>query len=507
MDVLDWVVVGGYFLLMVGIGVWSKRRVASAADFFVGGGKIPWWLVGISHHMSGYSAAVFVAYAALAYTTGFAVYVWWALSITVACTIGAFLFAPRWPRLRQRLGIISPLEYLAGRFNVATEQVLAWSGAALKVFDVAAKWSASAILLNVFAGIPLVWGIVLVGGVTMIYSTIGGLWADVLTDLGQFIVQLIAAVAMLVAVMIRLDGIATPFTMWSQLPPGHGSPFSGDLTMSFFLVFIIVSTLSYNGGTWNLAMRLIASPNAAQAKRSMLFSGALYLVWPLVLFIPMWAGPILLPGLAEPEQSYALLAQELLPVGMIGLVLAGMFAHTMAMTSSDANAIASVVVRDIIPGLRRGRGHLAGRAELFVGRLTTFLFIGLSMVIAFSADSFGGVLGLIVAWFGALVGPIAVPMLLGMLPWFRRSGPAAALISWAAGLVVFAITKYVIADQISAVGADANAISTGSPVVVSIILFIVIGFVAPRRDPEVDELVDSLGKDPVDTDEAATAAA
>ena len=77
--------------------------------------------------------------------------------------------------LRQRLGIISPLEYLATRFNVATEQLLAWSGALLKIFDVAAKWTASAILLNVFAGVPTVWGILLVGGVTMIYSTIGGI--------------------------------------------------------------------------------------------------------------------------------------------------------------------------------------------------------------------------------------------------------------------------------------------------------------------------------------------
>ena len=62
------------------------------------------------------------------------------------------------------------------------------------------------------------------------------------------------------------------------------------------------------------------------------------------------------------------------------------------------------------------------------------------MVIALASDSFGGVLGLIVLWFGALVGPIAIPMLLGMLPAFRRCGPTAAIVSWAVGLVVFAVT-------------------------------------------------------------------
>ena len=493
MQPLDWTVVALYFLVMVGIGWWSKRRIHDASDFFVAGGKIPWWLVGISHHMSGYSAAVFVAYAALAYTTGFAVYVWWALSITVACTIGAFVIAPRWPRLRQRLGIISPLEYLRIRFNLPTQQVLAWSGAALKVFDVAAKWAASAILLQVFAGIPLVWGILLVGGVTMIYSTIGGIWADVLTDFGQFLVQLVAAVAMLVAIMIRM-GIGAPFTMWSELPPSHSQPFNGELTLVFFLVYIVIATLSYNGGTWNLAMRMISTPDGRQARRSMLFSAALYLVWPLVLFLPMWAAPLLLPDLADPNQSYAMLAQELLPQGLIGLVLAGMFAHTMAMTASDANAISSVVVRDIVPVFRKGQ-FLPARPELVLGRAVTFTFITLSMVIAASADQFGGVLGLIVAWFGALVGPIAVPMLLGLLPWFKRSGPVAALVSWAAGLVVFAITKYVIPDQIEAAGHDAAALAVGAPVICSIILFVVLGLVFRERNPDGDELVDSLAVD------------
>ena len=69
MGTLDWVVIAGYFLVMVWIGWWSKRRIKNASDFFVAGGKVPWWLVGISHHMSGYSAAVFVGYAALAYTS------------------------------------------------------------------------------------------------------------------------------------------------------------------------------------------------------------------------------------------------------------------------------------------------------------------------------------------------------------------------------------------------------------------------------------------------------
>jgi solute:Na+ symporter, SSS family len=82
---------------------------------------MPWWLSGISNHMSGYSAAVFVAYAAIAYATGFNIYIWWACSIGIALLVGSVIFAPRWSRLRQRLHVISPMESLATRYGVPAQ--------------------------------------------------------------------------------------------------------------------------------------------------------------------------------------------------------------------------------------------------------------------------------------------------------------------------------------------------------------------------------------------------
>lgn len=496
MNALDWVVVLGYFFLMVGIGLWAKSRIHDSRDFFTAGGRMPWWLSGVSHHMSGYSAAVFVGYAAIAYTEGFVLYVWWALGITFAMVVGSFLFVPRWPRLRQRLGIISPLEYLKVRYNVPTQQLLAWSGTALKVFDVGAKWTATALLLNVFAGVPLSVGVLLTGGVTLIYSTIGGLWADALTDLSQFVVQLIAGIVMFVAVLAQLGGVSGIWTMWGDLPEGNAEPFSGQYTLLFVLVYLLINTLSYNGGTWNLAQRFIASPTGSTARRAALLSAGLYLIWPLVMFFPMWAGPILLPGLDDPEQSYALLTQELLPVGLVGLVLAGMFAHTMAMTGSDANAISSVVTRDILPAVWRGGRSMTSKTELFIGRFTVFTFIAVSMVIALTADSFGGVLGLIILWFGGLVGPIAIPMLLGMLPAFRRCGPTAAITSWATGLAVFVLVKYVFDSQIASLAPDmVTAVSVGGPVLCSLVVFVVVGALRPWHNSESDALIDALASD------------
>src|SRR3979411_1577046 len=97
---------------MIVIGIGAKSRVHDARDYFTAGGKMPWWLAGISHHMSGYSAAVFVAYAAVAYNYGFTLYVWWAFAIAVAVMVGAFTIAPRWSRLRAKYNIISPMQYL-----------------------------------------------------------------------------------------------------------------------------------------------------------------------------------------------------------------------------------------------------------------------------------------------------------------------------------------------------------------------------------------------------------
>jgi SSS family solute:Na+ symporter len=481
---------------MLFVGVWARTKIKVASDFFTAGGTMPWWLSGISHHMSGYSSAVFVGYAAIAYSSGFNIYIWWACSISLALLIGSGIFPPRWSRLRQRLGIISPLEYLLIRYDLPTQQLLAWSGALLKIFDVGAKWTAAAILLRVFADVPLVWGVLLTGGVTVIYSVVGGLWADALTDLSQFIIQLIAGCVMLVAVLGRLGGVSALWTIWHRLPPEHSSPFAGQYTLAFALVYLLVNTLSYNGGTWSLAQRFIATPTGGDARKAALLSSSLYLVWPLVLFFPMWAAPLLLPHLSDPSQSYALLVGKLLPHGLVGLVLAGLFAHTMAMTSSDANATSAVVVRDILPALRGHGSQLSDKRQLLTGRICTFVFLALSMLIALTADHFGGVIGLLILWYGALVGPIAIPMLLGMLRGFRRSGPAAAICSWAGGAIAFGLIKFVFAEKIAQMHGDlTTTFIVGGPILSSLAIYIGISLIWPSTDVRSNALLELINSD------------
>ncbi|NLS54099.1 sodium:solute symporter family protein [Hafnia alvei] len=491
MNGIDYVVMALYALMIVMITLWAMRKVGSTKDFFAAGGKMPWWLSGVSHHMSGYSAAVFVAYAAVAYKYGITIYFWWAFPISIAVFIGSVIFAPRWARLRIHMNIESPMEYLATRYNVPTQQVLAWSGVLLKTFDVGAKWAAIAIIINVFTGLDPVFGISISGVLCLFYTVLGGLWADACNDFGQFVVQFIAAIVMVGAVAFHLGGFSQLPAIWDKLPAGHTDIVAGPYSMGFILAYFVIYTLSYNGGTWNLAQRFIASPRGKDARKAALLSAALYLIWPLILFYPMWAAPILFPNITDPSQSYSIMAMQLLPNGLIGLVLVAMFTHTLSMTSSDTNAITAVVTRDILPVLFPRRFG-SGQSSLVVARMTVVLFILITLLIAINANRFGGVLSLLIIWFGGLVGPISIPMLLGLLPWFRKCNATAAISSWAVGVVAFFLVKFVIPGM-------STAEIVAIPVLLSLAVYTLSGWL--RRSPvslQVDSLLNALNQDQIE---------
>ncbi|MEA3478733.1 MAG: Na+:solute symporter, partial [Bacteroidota bacterium] len=446
-----------------------------SGDFYVAGGKLPWWLSGVSHHVSGYSGVVFTGYAAIAYTEGFTIYAWWAFGISIAIFLGSDLIPPRWSRLRKRLKIMSPTEYLVIRYNLSTQQLIAWSGVVLKLFDCAGKWVAIGILLNGFTGIPINIGIIIAGAASIIYVTAGGLWADTANDFLQFIVQVVAGLAMFFIVIHHLGGFGSLTGIWKQLPPDHSQLFNGPYTLTFALAMFFIGFLSYNGGTWNLAARFIATPSGKDAKKAARLSASLFLLWPLILFFPMWAAPILLPDFGDPSKIYAGLTTTFLPVGLVGLVLASMFAATLSMTSSDANTISAVLSRDILPVILPKLKRSDGSTPLWLARLVTFLFTLTSITIALNNVHFGGVLGLIIKWFGGLVGLTAIPLVLGLVPFWKHAGPIAAWSCVISGLAAFIIVNFALAEA-------SLATSITAPVLTSFIVFTTFEF-AGRSKP------------------------
>jgi Na+/proline symporter len=497
MNGLDWTVLIAYFGVMVAIGVWSHKRVDDVGDYFTAGGRMPWWLSGISHHMSGYSAVLFTGYAGISYQYGVTSYFTWAFPIAIGVGLGAKLFAPRLNRMRSRLHVASPLEYLKDRYNLPTQQALAWSGVLLKIVDVGAKWAAIATLLSVFTGITITQGIIITGAITAVYCTVGGLWADALTELGQFVIQLVAGLTMLIAALAKLGGVSSIWNVWDEPALSHHNhPTAGPYTAIFLIAYLFIKTFEYNGGMWNQAQRYMATGSAKQAQRSATLSSVLWFIWPLVLFFPMWISPLLVHAKKpDASDSYALLTERLLPHGLLGLVVVGFFSHTMAMCSSDANAIAAVVTRDIAPAVSRTARSWTSSVGLIAARVTTLLFLGLSMTVATQVNSptFKDIITIVIKWVAGLVGPIAIPFLLGLIPRFRKSGPTAALTSWAMGLLAFYLLNYPINDAIS--GGVNLEYQISVPVAISLFLYIVIGYIKPEDTPERDALIAKINSD------------
>lgn len=488
MELLDWIVLSLYFVMLLTIGLWAYFKVKDSADFYTAGGKLPWWLSGISHHVSGYSGAVFVAYAGIAYTHGFTIYVWWAFTVGIAVMVAAFYIAPRWARLRIVSGIQSPTEYLIVRYNLPTQQLIAWVGTIIKIFDTGGKLAAIAVLLNVFSGASFTFGVLLVGFVSLLYITIGGLWADVWNDFGQFIIQILAGLTMFVVILIKLDdGIAGILTLWDRLPAENANFFNDPYTIWFALVMLLINFFSYSGGTWNLATRFISTSSGKVAKKAAVLSSVLYFIWPLILFYPMFAAPVFFENLADPTLSYGKMVLEFLPAGLVGLILASLFANTLSMTASDSNTGSSVISRDILPVLFPRLKNLPPNKSLRLARITTLCFTVLTIITALNSGHFGGVFGLMITWFAALLGPISIPMILGLLPAFKKSNGTSAFISIACGLTTFALLKVFPSSSL--------AIEIGGPTLVSFLVFTLSGiFNAAGTAKEVEQLLISLSK-------------
>src|SRR5690606_22575173 len=168
------------------------------------------------------------------------------------------------------------------------------------------------------------------------------------------------------------DGAGGIFTMWDRLPDSHAQVFNNPYTAGFAMAFLVINFFSYSGGTWNLATRFISSSSGKEARKAALLSAVLYLVWPLILFFPMFAAPIFFPDLANPEQSYSLMAMEFLPPGLLGLLVASLFSTTLTMTASDSNTISSVINRDILPIIFKKFRQFDPKRLLIIARITTF---------------------------------------------------------------------------------------------------------------------------------------
>ena len=490
---LDFVVVAVYGALMAALALVAHRRASSVDEYFAAGHRLPWWMAAISHHVSGYSAVVFVGFAGKAATSGLSMWTLFAVPCFIAMMIGCVVWAPRWPRLK----VMTPVQYLEARYGNSVRFLVALSGIGVKFIDLGIKLFAIAIVVQVCTGWDQMTIIVVSGLITVVYVLIGGLWATVLTDLVQFVVQFVLSAIVVTAVLGAVGGWGA---MWDQLPPERANflnPAAG-ISLDFWLVYLVVVIFSYNGATWGLAQRFISVGEARDAQKAALLSGFLFLLYPLVIFIPAWAAPLVMPELfdavtlepvIDPDQTYVLVARHFLTdlaPGLMGLLVCSMFAATMSMIDSDINALAAVFTKDVYE--RNARADLSEKVLNTVAKVSTVV-IGMAVVataIAISqADGMGKVFSITVKIFAGILPPVAIPLMFGMI--WRRPTARGAILALAGGFATFAVLWPMYPDDF--------AIYCGAEMVVACLLYFGEGFLSSRgaeKEREVTELFQRL---------------
>lgn len=431
----DYIVIAGFFLVMLSIGLWFGRRVRTMSQFFGGGRQVPWWLGGVSFYMVSFSALAFIMFSELVYKYGMVGFALSWLSVPAA-VLSSWSFAKRWRRVTET----SPLQYVQTRYGGGLRQSLAWLGLPTRLLDDSLKLFAIGTVVSVGLGFPFTTGILVCSAIILVYTFLGGLWAALVADFVQFAILLAAVVLLPILAVQRAGGMAAilmtvPPESWQLVRPD--TPYSAFYLMSYFLLLFLNYSTS-----WALVQRYYSCSSDLHARRVGYLVAALYLVGTAVFYSPALAARVLWPELANTKEVYPLICRTVLPVGMLGMLIAAMFSATMSTLAGDYNAVASVLTNDLYR--RSVRGDCTDRHLVLVGRLFTIL-VGVIVTAATllmsrlqgSRDLFDTMAKV----FGLFLPPVAVPMLAGML-WRRASSLGAALALWvgvAAGLLAFGL--------------------------------------------------------------------
>lgn len=433
----DYAILTGFFVVMLAIGLYYANRMKDLKDFFSGGRQVPWWVSGISLYMTTFSAFTFVAYSALAYQHGFvAITIWW-FSVP-ACLFSAYFLAARW----RRAATTSPLEYIETRFGPSLRQGFSWIGLPLIIIDDGLKLFVIGKMVTISLGLEYDYSLHLAiaacGAIILVYTFLGGLWAVMITDVIQFVIVAIAVLVLVPLALGRVDGLSGFF---HNLPADFASPTGGDYTWPWLVAFGVVLMLTY-ATKWPYVQRYYAVATDRDARKVGYLVAALMFFGPPLLFLPAMAARIFMPDITNYNDVYPLLCRELLPVGMLGVIIAAMFSATMSMLSSDYNAGASVITNDIV---RRYFGNsFSDRALVLTGRCATFLIGGLALGIALilaGAQEKEDLVQYMAQLFGVLMPPVAIPMMAGLLT--RRASNAGAVAAFITG-TVFGVAAYLV---------------------------------------------------------------
>lgn len=395
MKTLDWGVVGLYFLFMLAVGLYFTRRAGrSVADYFVSGRNLPWWIIALSAVATYTDAGLAPAVTMLTYQGGLLGNAVWWIPYVIWMPLGAVLWSKYW----RRLGTVTSAEMIeiryGGRFAHgyrAVYSVFMSFGFIVLLMGYVSGWLGAAL------GPILGWNpmqlILFAGIVAAAYTVTSGLYGVAYTDALQFGIFLIGNI---ILVPIALRGVGGMSGMYHSIEAIRGasshsffqitlpSTDLGSLTILAFVVQGLFFAASPTGGEGFTAQRFMAARNEFHAQVGQLFNTLLTLIVRVVpfLFLGMIAAALYAPSaVAEPGDLWARLVHSYAPPGLMGLLVAGIFAAYMSTISTQMNWGASYIVNDLYrPFLRPRKSE---RHYVWIGRGGSIVIFALSLVVAY----------------------------------------------------------------------------------------------------------------------------
>ena len=436
---LDLALIVLYLVGIVWKGIHVGRKHRTAEDFFLAGRNVVWPLIGVSLFASNISSTTLVGLAGDAYATGISVFNYEWMAAIVLVFAGVF-FLPQ--LLRSRVTTLP--EFLGRRYDAVSRRYFTGLTLFLNiVVDTAGSLYAGALMLRLLfpalSMTEIVVGLTIVSG---LYTAVGGLTAVIHTDAIQTVLLLIGSIFIAVTALMRVGG-------WSELtaaidpamlslvrPAGDpGVPWPGLLTGVPLLGFYFWCTNQF------MAQRFLAARDLTHARRGALLAGLLKLPVLFLMVLPGTAAIILFPNLDNPDLVYPTLLVELLPTGLLGLVIAGFLAALMSQIDSTLNSAATLVTMDIV---KPRRPQWSPARLLRAGRIATLGFMVLAALWAPQIARFSSLFKYLQAVLSYTVPPVLALYLLGLF-WRRANAQGAR---WCLGGGVTAGAALFVSNQV-----------------------------------------------------------
>lgn len=436
----DYIVIAGYFCLILAIGfVFKKMASKSTSDYFRGGGKMLWWMVGSTAFMMQFSAWTFTGAAGKAFTDGFAVcLVFFANTFSYFC--GWAYFSHRFRQMR----VDTPTEGIRRRFGHQNELFFSCALIIFTLINAGIWLNALGVFSSAVFEADINLTIIIIGLAVVFVSVLAGAWGVVASDFVQTLVVATISIACAIVALVKVGG---PVALVQNFPGdfimgpdmNYGLLLVG--TFIFFLAKQLITIMNLHD-----SFRFLNAKDSANARKAALLAMALMGVGSIIWFIPPWASAILYPDAAAAypdlgnkasDAVYLVFARNAMPTGTVGLLLAGLFAASMSSMDSALNKNSGIFVRSVYQPFLEKRNKQVSDAFLLKLSMALSFFSGLvviAMALYFKSLKELSLFDLMMSLSAMIQVPILIPLIAGIV--IKRTPPWAPWVTVLLGLFV-----------------------------------------------------------------------